>query len=802
MHTSTPPASTAGPPWRPLRWLSLGSVVVAMAAHAAEPGFPSHDPQQETSLLRPTPADGEGFARGRWEVGQQGLVLEEHPEAGKESLWLPGAAAARLVDGFVRLRLQAPRGVAGTLLLRARLETPGSWESLSGYGLVIRRGRVKFARWDRGVARPLGAAVAVRGLARLKVLEVAVWLVGPHLTAQLYDGKSFKLLATLSVSDPLHTDGRVGFRLRGAKPGAVTVEGLWVRAAGSPASGQRTPAGPVRFLALPATALAGLPKALRRELGEVERRGAPEAEEVVVRAGVRAHEQLRRRGVDVQWLDVDTPHAWLDADYRRQRGRPPTRTRRGFRLDLSFKDPDMVATLLRGYHERYPRQTELVELGRTDQDRPILALRLRSDRQRHPGMPVLLAGAHHGCELLSTEFVLDAIAGLLEGQREDPAVRRWLRELDIWAVPLVSPDGNHGFLTHSTFAGRKNLRDLDGDGRFHPDDGVDLNRNYPFAWGALGERGSHGRPRSPYYRGPAPGSERETQAMMRLADSERFAAAISFHTANTTVLAPYTIEGVPDPSPNEALEIARELAEQMPEQPSGRAFRVVRSIYPVDGTDQDWLRAAHGTVALLVEGALHNPGSAERRLATVEATRPAWRFLLQRCVEGPAVAGRVLSGTGRPLLAEVRIVEQRLPGGERWYSRCRDGRFHRLLARPGRYTVRAEAPGHAPTERSVRVRAGQVAEVELVLEPSPALSVAAAATADPCTTGLCAHDTLCAQRAAGCPEPGRARWCLIDGRCHAEGATAEGRGRCRPALTPTRWSHTEPLDRPLDEGSP
>jgi len=771
-----------------------------LPAAAAEPGFPSFDPQAEVSVLTAAAEGGEVFTRGRWELDASHLALLEHLP-GKESLWLPQGQQAHLGDGFVRLRLAAKRRVAGTLLLRGRLEVPGDWETLSGYGLVVRRGRAKLARWDRGVARVMGDSLRVRGLARLKSLEVALWAVGPHITAQLYDGKTFKLLATLSVSDSTHPAGQVGFRLLNAKPGSVQVQGLWVRPAGQPASGRRVPVGPTRFLELPAAALAGLPGELRRELREAERRGSEQAPMVVVRANARAHERIRRRGLQPTWLDVDTPHAWLDADYRRQQHRPLTRSPRGFRLDLSYKDPRMVEDLLRGYHARYPRQTELVQLGRTAADRPILALRMHRPSKRGPGIPVLLAGAHHGCELLSTDFVLDAVAGLLEGQRGDPEVRRWLRELDIWAVPLVSPDGNWSFLHRSKYAGRKNMRDLDRDGSFHPDDGVDLNRNYPFAWGTLGERGSHGRARSPYYRGPGPASERETQAMMRLADSERFAAAISFHTANTSILAPYTIEGVPDPEPNEALEIARALAEQMPEQPNGRSFRALRSIYPVDGTDQDWLRAAHGTVALLVEGALHNPRAAKLRRATVEATRPAWQGLLRRCVQGPTIAGRVVDAEGRPLLAEVQVVEQRRPGGERWFSRCRDGRFFRLLAKPGRYTVRAEAPGFGPTTRRVWAGAGQVARVELVLEPRPSLSVGEAAAAGPCASGLCSRDALCALRAARCPQPGTARWCVIDDRCHQSGAADPTHGRCVPERDPTGWSVAGAEDERPTRGS-
>lgn len=68
-------------------------------------------------------------------------------------------------------------------------------------------------------------------------------------------------------------------------------------------------------------------------------------------------------------------------------------------------------------------------------------------------------------------------------------------------------------MRQSAWSGRKNVRDTDDNGRFDYTDGVDLNRNYPFRWGHLGELGSHSNRRLYWYRGPHPGSEPETQTM-------------------------------------------------------------------------------------------------------------------------------------------------------------------------------------------------------------------------------------------------------------------------------------------------
>jgi hypothetical protein len=383
-----------------------------------------------------------------------------------------------------------------------------------------------------------------------------------------------------------------------------------------------------------------------------------------------------------------------------------------------------------------------VELGRTAQDRPILALEISN----HPGLDepepaILLNGAHHGDELVSVEFALDAAHGLLEGYQTDAQVRAWVDDLHVWVVPVVNPDGVQTCLDQSSYAGRKNARDTLGDGR-QVDDGVDLNRNYPFRWYGLGELGSRSRPQDDWYRGPQPGSERETQAMMKLADSEHFAAALSYHTLGTVILAPYTTDGVANPEPNDAWNLAQRLVQALPVQPNGRRFMLRRNIYPVDGVDQDWLRAAHGTAALLLEGAVQNPLSAKVLARTVQATRPAWRALLEATLHGPRVSGRVIDAAGKPVVAEVIVVEQAPRMAEQWTSRCRDGHFDRMLARPGRATLRVSVPGHAPLELPVDATGATHLDVQL-----PFVVPVRHACAVP---ELCSQAALQADRAGKC----------------------------------------------------
>ncbi|MBL9002836.1 MAG: hypothetical protein JNJ46_01250 [Myxococcales bacterium] len=389
---------------------------------------------------------------------------------------------------------------------------------------------------------------------------------------------------------------------------------------------------------------------------------------------------------------------------------------------------------LRDLHERYPRLTRMVELGRSHEGRPLRALVIgRKLKKRDPRPAMLLNGAHHGVEILSIDMVLDAVDVLLlrsggtrrhktaESElapdkkepvlRPDPEldrrVKRWLDELVVWCVPAVNPDGVWATLNGHPRTGRKNGRDTDENNRIDAMDGVDLNRNYPFRWGALGEVGSSSKPQSFYYRGPEAGSEPETRAMMRVAESEHFAASISYHTGTIAVLAPYTIDNVQDPTPNEAWLVGEYMVAGLPPHPQGKPFVLKRKLYSVDGTDQDFYRARFGTLAYLVEAARRDAKDEAERIAITRGVRPSWMRLFDRFLDGPSVSGHVLDAAGLPVYAAVQIVEQTLHEGEVWYSRCRDGRFDRFLPGPGRYTLRVQAEGAAPVEQVIDVERGR-----------------------------------------------------------------------------------------------
>lgn len=714
-----------------LRSLGL-ALAVSLTLAAPVAAFPDFDATREQIVLgRVRPGDeavrGPAETKGAFEQ-VDGRLVRAAAETIPNAWWMAKGTQGRVGDGLVRFRLAL--GKRPDLGLMVRGHAGQGWDLVCGYEVSVLDGKLRLLRWDRGVAKPMGDTVELGRKKAAGTLEVVVHLVGPQLIATVYDGTTLDLLATLTAHDTTYADGQVGLRVHAKQQGgALTLLSVMdtARAARS-GVGQHvphgrlygpdrvddaTPFGNLRYAYVPHAELARLPAALRRR-AKGERTTDDGTRQAVLELSRLEAEQLRRTDATIAAIDGTAGWGLFDVAYRERKGKPPTRTARGFRVDESYKDPAMLEALLRAYHERYPEITELRELGRTHGKRPIWGLKISDHAATDEDEPAVLFNAmHHGSELLSTEYALDVVQGLLEGYGRDASVTRWVNDLEIWCVPMVNPDGNAGFIERSHWTTRKNRRDSNGDGTVDPFEGVDLSRNYPYGWGVQG--GTAGSPAftSRYHRGPAPASEPETRAMMELAWEQRFAASISFHTIGRVIYVPYNVDRTKSPRPNVAWVLAKELAAAAPAQRRGKPYRVAPTGYPVAGSDQDWYLHEHGTVALLLEGAHHNPELTIRSEA-VANTRPVWQALLERVSRGMRISGHVRDEGGEPVEAEVVIDRIELRAGERWTSRPRDGRFDRVLAQGGRYTVRARAPGFETVSKEVRVGSRPVL-VELVL---------------------------------------------------------------------------------------
>lgn len=149
---------------------------------------------------------------------------------------------------------------------------------------------------------------------------------------------------------------------------------------------------------------------------------------------------------------------------------------------------------------------------------------------------VLYTALHHAREGGSLSELIFFMWYLLENYTSDPAIQALVDNRELYFVPCLNPDGYY-FNEQQNPAGggmwRKNRR-VNADNTF----GVDLNRNYGFNWG-FNNQGSSPNPSSDTYRGTAPFSEPETQAMKDFCDSRNFTAALNAHTFGNFLITPW-----------------------------------------------------------------------------------------------------------------------------------------------------------------------------------------------------------------------------------------------------------------------
>lgn len=148
-------------------------------------------------------------------------------------------------------------------------------------------------------------------------------------------------------------------------------------------------------------------------------------------------------------------------------------------------------------------------IGTSIENRPILALKLSlTPGSDDPGRPeVVYVGCHHAREWISVEVPLRLAEYVVcAAATAVPRVVALLQVVELWFIPVLNPDG-YAF-SYTSPGGRywrKNRR-VNWDRSV----GVDINRNYGYLWGGAGASDS---PSSELYRGAAPYSEPEVQAL-------------------------------------------------------------------------------------------------------------------------------------------------------------------------------------------------------------------------------------------------------------------------------------------------
>ena len=204
----------------------------------------------------------------------------------------------------------------------------------------------------------------------------------------------------------------------------------------------------------------------------------------------------------------------------------------GFTVWRSYDEPGGIRDQLYAAARDNPQLVKLEVLGHTGQGREIIAVKLTQGARGTPDgtrPAVLYSSTQHAREWISTEVNRRLMNHYIDRWRaNDREVRKLLQTTELWFVLVANPDGYQYTFDHERLW-RKNLRDNNGDGQTQVGDGVDPNRNFPNHWG-YDEEGSSSIQSSDTYRGPAPMSEPETQAMVGLLDRIGFAFQVNWHS--------------------------------------------------------------------------------------------------------------------------------------------------------------------------------------------------------------------------------------------------------------------------------
>ena len=388
---------------------------------------------------------------------------------------------------------------------------------------------------------------------------------------------------------------------------------------------------------------------------------------------------------------------------------------------------------------------------------PIYAVKLSFNADQDLDKPkVLILGQCHAEEIYGVEISMSLIDRLLYPMNfpsQYQSIYTIMQNTEIWIIPTYNPEGLevvHGWYENDVWSQdvyyRKNKFDVNGNGVFDyvigpgdDVDGVDLNRNYDLHW-FFGDDvdvadGGSCNPsyitNFDYYRGAAPFSEPEVQAIRDFVLDKNFLLSIAYHSSRSGCVAEKVIypwewhETKASPDYSIISRLGIEIASLLPKEVEAGTY------YPVGsqsrkGNAHDWTYLNTGCIQYLIEVGSENmqPDDVDLIEATIDNNIEGAMWLLKRAAGtniqgGPdlyQITGIVSdANTGSTVKCEVRIDELH---GSMLKPRMTDqfGRYRRLLVE-GTYTMHFEAFGYAPHSYSFVPSSGQITQYDVALIP-------------------------------------------------------------------------------------
>ncbi|MEV0593926.1 M14 family metallopeptidase [Nonomuraea cavernae] len=269
---------------------------------------------------------------------------------------------------------------------------------------------------------------------------------------------------------------------------------------------------------------------------------------------------LREKGFDIVQQEnkgsqehIELTAAQADLDGLRKLGHKPepvrnpqgqtqleaarTQAAGGYTVWKSYSEPGGIADQLRAIANANKDIVKIQSIGKTLKGQDILAVKVSTLARTLPDgikPSTLYSATQHAREWIAAEMDMRLLKYVVANKS---ALRDLLNKTELWFVPVANPDGYDFTFTEGNRLWRKNLRDVNGDGRITSGDGVDPNRNYPSNF-HYDEEGSSSIPSSETYRGTGPASEPETKAMDGLLKRVGFEMQLNYHSFGPLLLYP------------------------------------------------------------------------------------------------------------------------------------------------------------------------------------------------------------------------------------------------------------------------
>ncbi len=244
---------------------------------------------------------------------------------------------------------------------------------------------------------------------------------------------------------------------------------------------------------------------------------------------------------------------------------------------------DEVYLVMDSIHNQYPGLTTAKDsIGYTIEGRPIYAMKVSDNPEIDEDEPEVFFNAlTHAREPMGMEVLLYFMHYLTDNYGSNARVDSIVNNRELWFIPVANPDGYHYNEFIAPEGGglwRKNRRD--NGGSF----GVDLNRNYGYKWG-YNNIGSSASPSSQTYRGTAPFSEPETQAIRDFVLARDFVITVNYHTFSDLLLYAWGYIGFQPPD-RLVYEVLAETATSVNNYVWGPGYS---TIYETNGDADDWM---------------------------------------------------------------------------------------------------------------------------------------------------------------------------------------------------------------------